>query len=47
MVSSQSEPTVESKVFYQGRIVNLRVDTVRLPNGRLATREIAEHARIN
>lgn len=41
---SQSEPTVESKILYQGRIINLRVDTVRLPNGRLATREIAEHA---
>lgn len=44
MEISQSEPTVESKTLYQGRIINLRVDTVRLPNGRLATREIAEHA---
>lgn len=39
-----SEPTVESKLVYQGRIVNLRVDTVRLPGGRLTTREIAEHS---
>ena len=44
MDPSQTETTVDSKVFYRGRIVNLRVDTVRLPNGRLATREIAEHA---
>lgn len=44
MDASQSEPTVESKLLYRGRIVNLRVDTVRLPSGRLATREIAEHA---
>ena len=40
----QLEPTVESKLVYQGRIVNLRVDTVRLPSGRLTTREIAEHS---
>ena len=44
MSDSQLEPTVESKMVYQGRIVNLRVDTVRLPDGRLTTREIAEHS---
>ena len=44
MEGSPSEPTVASEVLYQGRIVNLRVDTVRLPNGRLTTREIAEHS---
>ena len=44
MAHSDSEPTVESKIVYQGRIVNLRVDTVRLPNGRLTTREIADHS---
>ena len=44
MSDSQLEPTVESKLVYQGRIVNLRVDTVRLPDGRLTTREIAEHS---
>ena len=38
------EPTVESKMVYQGRILNLRIDTVRLPSGRLTTREIAEHS---
>ena len=41
---SVGEPTVESKVVYQGRILDLRVDTVRLPGGRLTTREIAEHS---
>ena len=41
---SLSETTLESKVLYQGKIVNLRVDTVRLPNGRVATREVAEHS---
>ena len=44
MSNSRLEPTVESKLVYQGRIVNLRVDTVRLPDGRLTTREIAEHS---
>ena len=44
MSDSQLEPTVESKLVYQGRIVTLRVDTVRLANGRLTTREIAEHS---
>lgn len=38
------ETTVESKVVFQGKILNLRVDTVRLPSGRIATREIAEHS---
>lgn len=44
MGASESEPTVESKTIYEGRILKLRVDTVRLPNGRLTTREIAEHS---
>ena len=44
MTASSSEPTVESKVLYRGRILNLRVDTVRLASGRLATREVAEHS---
>ena len=38
------EPTVESELIYEGRILDLRVDTVRLPSGRLTTREIAEHS---
>ena len=41
---SAGEPTVESKLVYEGRILDLRVDTVRLPSGRLTTREIAEHS---
>ena len=44
MASSQSEPTVESTTVFQGRILNLRVDTVRVSSGRLTTREIAEHS---
>ena len=41
---SESEPTIESRIIFQGRILNLRVDTVQLPSGRTTTREIAEHA---
>lgn len=36
------EPTVESKVVFKGGELTLRVNKVRLPNGRLATQEIAE-----
>ncbi len=43
MPDADLEPTIESNRVYEGRIVNLRVDTVRLPTGRVTTREIAEH----
>lgn len=42
-----SEPAPErvlsSRRLYEGRVVNLRVDTVELPGGRRATREVVEH----
>ena len=44
MAASWSEPTVESQMMYKGKILNIRVDTVRMPSGRLATREIVEHS---
>jgi ADP-ribose pyrophosphatase len=44
MAMIQPEPTVESTLVYEGRVVNLRVDTVRVANDRLATREIVEHS---
>ncbi|HOK55166.1 MAG TPA: NUDIX hydrolase [Armatimonadota bacterium] len=37
------EKTVDSKRIYDGRIVSLRIDTVRLPDGRHARREVVEH----
>ena len=40
---SNLEPTVTSETMFQGKILNLRVDKVRMPDGLLATREIAEH----
>jgi len=38
-----TEKTLESKRVFEGRLVNLRVDTVELPNGRTTTREVVEH----
>jgi ADP-ribose pyrophosphatase len=37
------EETLSSRLVYQGRVVRLRVDTVRMPSGRKTTREIVEH----
>jgi len=37
------EATLTSKRIYQGRVLNLRVDTVQLPSGRITSREIVEH----
>ena len=37
------EETVDSQVVYRGVIVNVRLDTARLVNGRLAKREVVEH----
>ena len=38
------EKTLSSQPIYEGRAVNLRVDTVRMPSGRETTREIVEHS---
>jgi ADP-ribose pyrophosphatase len=40
---NMTEECVESRRVYDGRIVNLRVDSVRLPDGRIARREVVEH----
>jgi len=37
------ETTLSSEPLYQGKILNLRRDTVRLANDRQATREVVEH----
>jgi ADP-ribose pyrophosphatase len=37
------EAVLGSRVIYQGRILNLRVDTVRTADGRRSIREIVEH----
>ena len=37
------EKTLESKCMFKGKLVNLRVDTVELPDGKTSTREVVEH----
>jgi ADP-ribose pyrophosphatase len=37
------EETLETKPIFEGKIISLQVDTVRLPNGETATREIVRH----
>lgn len=37
------ETTISSRKVFQGKVIEVRVDTVRLPNGRMSTREIVEH----
>ena len=43
MSPQQPEEIISSREIFHGRIITLRVDTVRLPNGRTTTREIVEH----
>ncbi len=38
-----TEKKLSSKLVYEGRILRLHVDTVELPNGKEATREVADH----
>jgi len=37
------EVTLSSETVFSGRVVRLRVDTVRLPSGRTSTREVVVH----
>jgi len=37
------EKTISSEQIYRGRAVNVRVDTIQMPDGRETTREIVEH----
>ncbi len=39
-----TEKTLSSQPIFSGQVVNLRVDTVQMPDGSEATREIVEHA---
>jgi ADP-ribose pyrophosphatase len=42
-MSDSPEPTIASQRVYEGRIVSLRVDEVRLASGQTRKREIVEH----
>jgi ADP-ribose pyrophosphatase len=37
------EDLVESRTVFQGRLLSVAVDTVRLPDGRTATRDVVKH----
>jgi len=39
-----TEKTIGTKEIFTGRIIKVRVDTVRLPDGGESTREVVEHA---
>lgn len=41
-----AKPETKTNRIYEGRVVNLRLDTLRLPNGREAKMEIVEHAEV-
>lgn len=37
------ETTLSTNTIFSGKIISLQVDTVRLPNGNTATREVVKH----
>lgn len=39
----ENQPIISSKMIYDGKIIKVRVDKVRLPNGEEAMREIVTH----
>jgi len=43
-VSDRAETVTASRYVHRGKVVNLRIDDVRLPDGRKAVREVVEHA---
>ena len=40
----QAEQRIDTKAIYEGRIIKVRVDTVKLPGARETSREVVEHA---
>ena len=39
----EAEVTISTEMKYEGKIITLQVDQVRLPSGRIASREIVRH----
>ena len=44
MLDLVEKKTLSSRLIYEGRAVKLRVDTIKMPDGRETTREIVEHS---
>jgi ADP-ribose pyrophosphatase len=42
----QPEEVLHSKTAFQGKLIDLRVDTVRLPNGKETDREVVVHPEV-
>jgi ADP-ribose pyrophosphatase len=42
-INKFEELTLSSQPIFQGKVISLQVDTVQLPNGKTATREIIKH----
>ena len=38
-----TEQTLSSEKIFDGHILHIRLDTIRLPNGETATREVVDH----
>ncbi len=43
-ITTHQETTESSERIFEGKIVNLRVDTVRFQNGKTGKREVVEHS---
>jgi len=43
-IINKFEPTIASEYIYHGKVVTLRKDTVKLPNGKTSAREVVEHS---
>lgn len=43
MNKKYEETTIQTESIFKGRVISLQVDTVNLPNGKTATREIVKH----
>lgn len=41
--SALNEVTLSTKPIFEGKVITLQVDTVRLPDGNTATREVVRH----
>ena len=41
--NNMREERVDSRTIYKGRIISLRVDRIKLPDGRAASREVVAH----
>ncbi|MBM7854158.1 ADP-ribose pyrophosphatase [Desulfohalotomaculum tongense] len=39
-----TEKTISSQMLHRGKVVSLRIDSVELPNGKIAAREVVEHS---